>query len=209
MMKHALRVLFLCCLVAVALLPGATAQTSSEVCYPDCPGSTWGQGDHRIVVLPNGCKVTVDYMTRCACGVWNDVFVHSITPDPGDPDCAFLQTLPLGQAVEMITQEMLEGSPFDFPPPCRDDLAVGQCSTRWRVIKGSCWTRVSYPSSNEQYYIACSQTACCLKPYQVCRTECGRTVTPSSTQPPSGSCVGAKPPYPNPDISGPCEPVCG
>lgn len=203
MTKHAVRVLALGCLIAAASLQGAAAQ--SELCYPDCPGSTWGIGQHQVVILPNGCKVTVDYATRCACNTYNDIGIGSMTPDPNDPDCAFLQTLPLSQAVDLITQEMLKAT-LDYPPPCRDDLAVGQCDTRWRVIKGSCWTRVSYPY---EYYYPCSQTACCLKPYEVCRNECGRTVNPLPWQP-YGSCQGAQKPYPdNPSVSGPCEPVCG
>lgn len=199
MKRHAIGALVFLCLLAAAAPAGAQ---SSEVCYPDCPGSTWGQASHQTVVLPNGCKLTVDYLTRCACGVWNDIFFHSVTPDPSDPDCAFLQTLPLGQVIDMVTEEFLK-SAYDIPRPCNGDIAVGQCNTTWRVVKGSCWSRVEYPY---EYYYPCSQTACCLKPYEVCRDECGRKVTPLPSAP-YGSCPGAQPPFP--DLSGPCEPVCG
>lgn len=208
MKRHAIGALVFLCLLAAAA-PGA-AQTSSEFCYPDCPGSTWGPQDfmgnpilqHQTVVLPNGCKITVDYLTRCACNTWSDIFVHSVTPDPTDPDCAFLSTLPVGQVVDMVTEEFLKGA-YDIPRPCNADIAVGQCNTTWRVVKGSCWSRIEYPY---EYYYPCTQTACCLKPYEVCRDECGRQVTPLPSTP-YGSCPGAQPAFP--ELSGPCEPVCG
>jgi hypothetical protein len=206
MTKHAVRILFLCCLIAVAWLPDAAAQ--NELCKPDCQESNWGIGGSQAVILPNGCKVMVDFATRCACGANNDIGIVSMTPDPNDPRCASVKNMPLKDAVDLITLEMLKGSGFDFPPPC-GELAVGECSTNWRVIKGSCWAKVYYPSPSSEYYTSCSQTACCLKPYKVCRNACGRT---AEAQPwyPYGSCPGAVKPYPaNPNISGECTPVCG
>ncbi|HYO13009.1 MAG TPA: hypothetical protein VE685_07440 [Thermoanaerobaculia bacterium] len=210
MKRHAIGALVLLCLFAGAA-SGNAQSWEDEICYPDCPGSTWGPKDfmgnpilqHQTVVLPNGCKLTVDYLTRCACNTWNDIFVHSVTPDPSDPDCAFLSSLPVGQILDIVTEEFLKGA-YDIPRPCDGDIAVGECNTTWRVVKGSCWSQIGSPPS--QYYYPCTQTACCLKPYEVCRDECGRKVTPFPSAP-YGSCPGAQPAFPH--VSGPCEPVCG
>ena len=194
------------CLLSLCAAVPAFAQQSTDTCVPDCPASTWGSLEHRTVVLPNGCQINVDYFTRCACNTWNDIFLHSVTPDPADSaDCAFLATTPMDQILAAVTEQLLNGSPFDFPAPCRDDLAVGQCATRWRIVKGSCWSRI-HLSSTYEYYQACSQTACCLKPYKVCRNQCGRTSQPLPGTV-FGGCSGAISPYP-PPVGGACEPVC-
>ncbi|HKI03942.1 MAG TPA: hypothetical protein VKK31_18315 [Thermoanaerobaculia bacterium] len=195
--------------LALLSLIVAAPLSAQETCLPDCQQSPWGGLQHRIVVLPNGCQITVDYFTRCACNTYNDIFVHSVSPVNGDPDCSFLTTLPISQILDMATEQLLEGSPFDFPPPCKDDLAEGQCSTRWRVVKGSCWSRIflgPIGPGGYEYYEGCSQTVCCLKPYEVCRTNCGRTSKPLPWQS-YGSCPNAVPKYP-PPVGGACEPVC-
>jgi hypothetical protein len=154
------------------------------------------------LTLPSGCVVVVAYaVRRQACGQYYDLGIKWVRPyNPSDPNCNCLNGMPISQLLNMVTKMLLEQNPMGFPPQ-----TPGQCSTNWRVVTGSCWSKLLFEDGGlHPTYRPCSQTACCLKPYTVCLDSCGNRSSKNNAYPDYGSCPGAVP------LSnyGACEPVC-
>ncbi|HEX4963547.1 MAG TPA: hypothetical protein VF173_22145 [Thermoanaerobaculia bacterium] len=195
-------VTFVLCGVVAAGLARADVELP---CLPDCTATPWEVPTQEAwLTLPSGCVIQVGYaVRRKACGQFYDIGIKWMSPyNPSDPACNCLNGMPISQLLDMVTKMLLEQNPMGFPPQ-----TPGQCSTNWRVIKGSCWSKqmidygggTLYPT-----YRPCSQTACCLKPYTVCLDSCGNRSSKNNAYPDYGSCPGAVPP----PYGGACEPVC-
>lgn len=192
--------------LCLTLTPESLAQ--EQPCKPDCPTSDWALPPSQYqVALPGGCKVTVHYTTRLACGTWHDFQILAIDQVlPPDESCVSYARMETKDFLALITEKMLAANPMGFPPIPPTPPATKNCNSNWRVLQGPCWQKsmhYEYEPTMEPLPLwqPCAGSACCLKRYTVCVDGCGnRTADVTASSTPPHSC-----PISN---SYPCTPVC-
>ena len=144
------------------LAPTPAAAQNPDICKPDCDSSDFGPTRTILLQTPDGCTMRVQYVTRNACGIYNDVGIISvelITPCgyPADP----------ATMLQWASDALIESDQTGFGLP-----DTGTCETTWRVVKGACW-EVQIDCDHDSLYVPCDTLACCLTPIEVCRDSTG------------------------------------
>src|SRR6185295_510668 len=181
----------------------AAAQDEAQPCSPVCPNDPWGPEEIEGVTMQDGCTVTVSFNVRFTCGTHTEVSINSIQASPGNPSplCDYLKTAPIAPILDAVTVQLFKDNPDGDIPPTKPG-----CMSIWRVVKGSCWSRLSLPGTIPVTELTpCTETACCQRPFKVClKTTGARTATRESY---AGGYPETCPVYP-PQYGSACEPVC-
>ena len=197
--------------IAMALLSGGAVVAQEPPCLPDCFQSPWQAPQNFQVTLPGGCEISVEFVIRFACNVWNDVQILRVEAvEPAHSSCNSYAAMESVDFLALVTKDLLEANPMGFPPPLPTPPATQSCRSNWRVLKGSCWrkgfhqkiSKVTQGLIEIPYWQPCSGTSCCLKHYTVCVDPCGnRTSSQTFTSAPPVSCPVEE--------GQSCTPVCG
>lgn len=179
-----MRSLLLCLMITLGSLNALSQPwAGNEPCLPDCPESLFG-APQQCTLTVNGCLVVLDYRTRVACGIWNDIYIDGYTTlgtgcghgTWGNP------TLQQQLHASVVKAFLESGCVVAFTPP------AGQCNTQWRVSMGSCWVVDFLVPVGEtgqlNFWYACTTETCCLDRFTVCRDQSGGiTATKTSNNP--------------------------
>jgi len=180
------------CMIVTLFCMVATARSQfggAEPCVPDCEEDTWGS-DQVMVITPPGfpsCSLVVVYVTRLACGVWNDFQIKNIyTPSVGcdafKDSLTYWASLPPNNPYHITNQtrflhdfveKTIASSLFDLwwnsaSTAERDSVTCPNAGyQQWRAARASCvaW---DYSSACCPSLIKCGD-ACCLRLFNICR----------------------------------------
>lgn len=184
-------------LLAAGLLLTTALRAQGDVpepCTPDCPGSGWGSPKTKQLPAPapfQTCFVTVTYVDRLACGVYQDIQILRVDI-PFNAACqAFINWLvdpanhnqnAVGNyitrlhnifSIALISAKFKTW--YEDPatsPTERAQAACGQNGNlgvqRWRVVRGSCWYNYLNPCNCRYEVRPCPNEVCCLKAYYLC-----------------------------------------
>ncbi len=176
------------CTMLLLLAHGSMSAQNPDLCLPDCDSSDFGATQTIILTLPSGCIVRVEYASRSACDIWNDVGIISIEYLFG------CDTVGIQQGVDETTEALLAENPMAFPMP-----DTNTCVFTWRVVRGACW-KDSVDCDDDTRLVPCFGEACCLSRYRICRDSLGViTVEQNGVPTTSGECDTLDPH---------CVPIC-
>ncbi|MFA7327852.1 MAG: T9SS type A sorting domain-containing protein [Candidatus Kapaibacterium sp.] len=139
-----------------------------EPCVPDCFGTPFGAPltDNFMIAGCSGlCLVKVTYVSRKACGIWQDLQILKMELSQGCVGCSdsyIYQQALLG----IIDLNRMGFTPTD-----------SGCASTWRVTQGGCWSDWYYYVVNPTMGVIdtvrvlepCTLTECCLQSMTVCK----------------------------------------
>ncbi|MCC7438373.1 MAG: hypothetical protein IT211_07720 [Armatimonadetes bacterium] len=154
--------------------------------------------------------MTVDYVTRFACGMYNDVQVVRIRFTGSGCDALniwladpfasvaskglFLQKAQNVAGVAAISSEFTMKW-NSYSQQQKEAMKCPAGTSLWRAIRGSCWY-VDRPTCGPGIMVSCPNSACCLQNFTLCMADSGVKVEFNSIQQPQIPCGAPVDPSP-------------
>lgn len=192
----------------------------SQPCVPDCPDDHWSVATKQITLLvPNdgtipgytgGCVLTVDYVTRLACGRFHDFQIVRMRVDISAACGPVLQWLVAqensldrtvlngwtkimyNKADDMIAMAEFAGFYNGQTPEYQNRVRCGVGSDlQWRSSKQSCadWVITCVGGEYVAELLPCPEAGCCLQYFEICYDPVlGPVVKRTGSPTPTGPC---------------------
>ncbi|MFN4768483.1 MAG: T9SS type A sorting domain-containing protein [Candidatus Kapaibacterium sp.] len=150
-------------------------------CDPGCtPSGPWTYGGTLgPYTALGGCQFNVEYWYRY-CNGYIQLGIGTITTN-GHPDCQNALTL----IPTLALYKVVENNPL--VQLAIDTLGNGNCITSIKASTVACfkWVPGGGPTNPNEHTVACSDTACCLYEFEICRDTNGDLNSPYPSNDPT------------------------
>lgn len=154
----ALKILFLCVVVALVAPCFGRAQPIQGPCIPDCPTIPFTATETVVLQIPPTCFVRVHYAHRSTCGNYYDVAILMV--EVLSDDC---NAMSMEQIMQGATGALMLANPMGFPVP-----VPGTCLESWRLVRGGCWRDDETNCLGDRQLKPCPGDACCVTKVKMC-----------------------------------------